>query len=460
MTDSKDFLIDFTENVKKEIGKGPIGFYHAFETLNYVKPYHFDEEKNRLEELKRVTDKILSILYHPAIQATTSEIVQRSELSGKLSHESFSDTMRDPRLWKEKNNAMVPEYVHTVETVDNLDIYENRFLSLLIDELDEDISSTMDDMTPMVESLGEHYQSNLLTFGAYSSLRDMRRKYYPYSSFILKGNGSKEELYSQAKKLKRRIKNMKGSEFYALTSKHKISHAVHPTNILIHDKLYSYCYKYYVSHYKTTEKEDRKREVLYFNYFLTSFLYTLKRRKLLKEENLPPFSMDEEGMISFSSFSMEHYPFTITLHEDKENIALVIDVTLHYEKKDVTFSYYLLTRERYTEKNISAIRSIQDKTSGKFILVTGNNLVKDYDSVLTFSYHKQKNEELLDDLLSSLTILISANKEVYTGLCPVCGKTHIHFDGNRYHCQECHSVYVMDELDSDTLLWVQSYGKE
>ncbi len=460
MTDSKDFLINFTDTVKKEIGKGPIGFYHALDLLVYTESYHFDEEKNRLEDLKTVTDKILSILYHPAIHATTSEIVQRSELSGKLSHDSFSDTMRDPRLWKEKGDSMVPEYVHTVETIDNIDIYENRFLSLLIRELDEDISSTIEDMTPMVESLGEHYQSNLFTFGKYSPLRDMRKRYYPYSSFVLKGNGSKEELYNKAKKLKRRIRNMMGSEFYKITSKHPISKSVRPTNILIHDSLYSYCYKYYISHYKTGEMEERKRQILYFNYFFISFLHLLKNRKLLKEEEMIDLSFSEEGLLTFSPFSIDHYPFALTLVEDKENLALKIDVVLHYDNKDYVSSYYLLTRERYTEKNRNNIHAIQERKEGKFILVTGNNLVKDYDSVLTFSYHKEKNEELLDDLLSSLTILIQANKDVYSGLCPVCGKNHIHFDGNQYLCQDCHTSYVMDTLDSDNLLWILSYGKE
>lgn len=460
MTDSKDFLINFTDTVKKEIGKGPIGFYHTLDLLSYTEPYHFDEEKNRLDDLKNVADKILSILYHPHIHATTSEIVQRSELSGKLSHDSFSDTMRDPRLWKEKGQTMVPEYVHTVETTDDIDIYENRFISLLIDELDEDISSSIEDMTPMVESLGEHYQSNLFTFGKYSPLRDMRNRYYPYSSFVLKGNGSKEELYSQAKKLKRRIRNMKGSEFYRLTSKHAISKAVRPTNILIHDSLYSYCYKYYISHYKTGDMEERKRQILYFNYFFISFLHLLKKRKLLKEEEMINLSVSEEGMIIFSTFSIDHFPFTLTFEEDKANLALMISVTLHYDSKDHTASYYLLTRERYTEKNKNNIRAIQQEKEGKFILVTGNNLVKEYDSVLTFSYHKEKNEELLDDLLSSLTIMIQANKDVYSGLCPVCGKNHIHFDGNCYVCEECHTSYVMDNIDSDNLLWILSYGKE
>ena len=67
---------------------------------------------------------------------------------------------------------------------------------------------------------------------------------------------------------------------------------------------------------------------------------------------------------------------------------------------------------------------------------------------------------LLDDLLSSMTILIDANKEFYTGFCPVCGKSEIRFDGQKHICQNCHSEYVMDKIDDDTLLWIQSYRKE
>ncbi len=461
MSDSMNFLMTFTASMKREIGKDPIGFYRAFHWFKYYEPYQFDEEMKKLEELKTVSDKILSILYHPAFHVDTNEIILRSEQAGKLSHDSFSDTMRDARLWKEKNHQMVPEYVHSVETIDSIDIYENRFISLLIDEIYEDLSSSLEDMTPMVESIGEHYQNNEFTLGKYSPIRDMRAKHYPYTSFILKRNGSKEELYASAKRIKRRMKNMKGTEFYSITSKHKISPSIRPTNILIHDKLYSYCYRYYVSHYKTKDTEERKNQILYFNYFFCSFLRLLKERGLLNEKNRPSLSFDNEEMMTFSPFSIKHEPFTIKFDQDKTHVALLIDVTLHFDKGNRTCSYSLLCREKYSEKNVTSISSIRNQNKDKkFILITGNNLMKDYDSTITFSYRKKKNETLLDDLLSSFTILIDANKEFYTGVCPVCGRNEIRFDGEKYICQNCHTEYVMDKIASQNLLWIQSYRKE
>ena len=125
-------------------------------------------------------------------------------------------------------------------------------------------------------------------------------------------------------------------------------------------------------------------------------------------------------------------------------------------------SFYLLTREKYCEKNLTLIHNIKKEVENesKFILVIENNLIKDYDSTLTFSYHREHNEMLLDDLLSSVTILFEADKELYSGFCPVCGKNHIRFDGNKYVCQDCHSEYVMDKIDNKTLLWITSFRKE
>lgn len=462
MTDSKDFLVNFTELMKMEAGKNSVGLYGALSDVKYSEDYRYDEEIKRLKELKEVSDKILSILYHPAIKVETNEIIQRSELSGKLSHDSFSLTMRDPKLWKEKNNQMVPEYVHTVETIDTIDTYENRFIALLIDSINDDIDVTLDNLSPMMESLEEHYQNKSLTFGAYSPLRDMRKKVYPYSSFFLKGKGNKDELLSLAKKIKRRSKNLKGTEFYQITSKHKISRNVMPTNILIHDKLYSYCYKYYVTHYKKEEGEERKRQILYFNYFLASFLSCAKSRNLTKEEDLKEVTFDEEGFLSFDTIYFLHYPFILKLEEDKENIGLKVQVEITFDERKDSSSYYFLARERYNESNQAEVKAIKDLVSStsKFILVTANNILKDYDSTLTLSYHRKDNEQLLEDVLSSMTILFEANKELYSGFCPVCGHNHIRYDGDSYHCQDCHSSYVISKIDQTDLLWVRTLRKE
>lgn len=460
METNKDFLLEFTNNLKK-IGNNPAGFYVALDSFKYTRPYDFDEEKRKFEELKTVTDKIVSIVYNPAFHTEKSEIILRSELSGKLSHESFSDTMRDPSLWKEKRGEMVPEYVHTVENIDTIDIYENRFIALLINEINDNLETIIDDITPMVESIGEHYQNNLFTFGPYSPLRNMRQKEYPYSPFLLKGNEEKEELYSLLLRIRKRVKHLKDTEFYKITSKHPISHSIKPTNILIHDKLYSYCFKYYMANMRKEGNEEKRREILYYNYFLVSLLRSLKEMKYLKKKEMPKLSFDNEDRLHFSPFKMKYLPFSFLIKEDSERLGIYIDVILHYDNKDEKSSYYLFTKEKYGEKNSSSFVSLkEEKNDSKVILVTCNNLLKEYDSVLTLSYRRNRNKALLGDLLSSFNILIDANRELYSEMCPVCGKNKTIFNGQEYLCQNCHSEYTMDKYSNKTLLWIKSYGKE
>lgn len=460
METNKDFLLEFTNKLKK-IGNNPAGFYVALDSFKYTRPYDFDEEKKRFEELKTVTDKILSIVYDPAFHTENNEIILRSELSGKLSHESFSDTMRDPSLWKEKKGEMVPEYVHTVENIDTIDIYENRFIALLINEINDELDTILDDITPMVESIGEHYQNNLFTFGPYSPLRNMRQKEYPYSPFLLKGNEEKEELYALLSRIRKRMKHLKETEFYKITSKHPISHSVRPTNILIHDKLYSYCFKYYMANMRKEGKEEKRREILYYNYFFVSFLRSLKEREYLKKKNMPKLSFDNEDRLHFSPFEVKYSPFSFSFKEDETRMGLYIDVTLHYDEKDEKSSYYLATKEKYGEKNVSSFVSLKDEIhDAKVILITGNNLLKDYDSILTLSYRRNRNKALLGDLISSFSILIDANRDLYSEMCPVCGKNKTIFNGKEYLCQNCHSEYTMNKYSDKTLLWIKSYGKE
>lgn len=461
---SDGFLHSFTESMKKVIDEDPSRFYDSLSSFEYFSEYNYDSETKRLSELKEVLDKILSIVYKPYVVVKTSDIVIRSEQSGSLSHDSFMDTMRDSKLWREKRGTMVPENVHSVETIDSIDNYENRFISMLIKEIDDDIDRTLNEFSPFMESIEEHYQHKETTFGLFSSFHDMRKNVYPYESFFLKENNVKDDLLAFAKKIKRRAKNLKGTEFYRVTSQNQIKKPIMPTNVLIHDKLYSYCYRYYMANYKRDEKDERKNDILYFNYFIASFMLCLKKRKLLKENNVPIFSFDDEGMLSFDEISFDHYPFAFSFKHDKENIGLNADITIvddNGEKR--TTSYYLLFRTLYSETNAKTIENLKNlflQDHSEFILVTENNVLKEYSSVITFSYHKENNLMLIEDLLSSMTILFAANKEIYSGYCPMCGHEHIRFDGDKYVCNDCKSTYSMMPIDGNNLLWIESFRKE
>lgn len=464
MNTNKDFLTDFTLSFKQLVINKKSFYTSGLNLLTYSTNYNYDEEKSKLDKINDVLNKIIAIIYNPYFHIEENEVIKRSELSGKLDHQSFQDTLKDPKLWKQKGNIMSPEYVHSKQTVDSIDIYENRFICLLINQLEQQIDEFEEDVSCLIESFQDHYQTRQFTFGTYSMIRNIQRKKYPYTPFVLVNNDSSNELSKLCKKIKTKIKNIKQTKFYSICSKKSISNIVKPTNILIHERLYSYCYKYYITYYKNENKDNKIKQIYYYNYFFVFLLCYLKNNKVLKRKNTPKIKFDENDMINFTEFIIDFYHFRFIFTQDKSNLGINVTVKLILDNKEYSSDYYLMCVDKYTLKNEESIKKIRSSLEDKnFLLITGNNVVKDYNNVLTFSYKnnkKSRNEKLLDDLFSYFSILIKADKEFYLKTCPVCGQTKIQNIADRYVCLECNSEYVIDMIDQVDIVWIKSYRKE
>ncbi|MCI7268374.1 MAG: hypothetical protein MR501_04375, partial [Mollicutes bacterium] len=117
MEKKKEYLIELTNKINRTI-KHSSSFTYVYETLSLDKfklnvKYNYDETIKRCVELKNVLNKITSIVFKPHIKASTNEVILRSEFASSLSNQSFNDTLKDSKLWKNKNGVMTPEYVHS-----------------------------------------------------------------------------------------------------------------------------------------------------------------------------------------------------------------------------------------------------------------------------------------------------------------------------------------------------------
>ena len=245
----EDYLLNFNNKLLKIIEKDS-SFNNLYNLLLNDKiklssKYNYDEILMELNQIKDLLNKITSIIYKPHIKSVTSEIIIRSEVSNNLSTESFIKTTKDPKLWKNKNNNLTPEYVYSNENIDSLDTYENRFISLLINEINNELKIININISPLIESIEEFYGVNGLTFGKNSIINDLASKNYPYNGFFNKEKGNKKIIIEVVKNLNNKLKRLKESEFYKITKNKFINKNVIPTNILIHDPLYNYCYRYY-----------------------------------------------------------------------------------------------------------------------------------------------------------------------------------------------------------------------
>ena len=191
----EEFLIELSKKVLR-YNKSSEPFKVLYDRLidnkiKLKKSYDYVESLARLKELKVVTDKIISIIFKPQIKSVTNEVILRSELAGAISTESFIKTMREVKLWKNKEGELTPEYVYSLENIDSIDTFENRFISMLVDEIHNELKLILLNLSPLVETLEDLYQGASTSFGKVSMISDLNKLTYPYEGVLSKFRSTK-----------------------------------------------------------------------------------------------------------------------------------------------------------------------------------------------------------------------------------------------------------------------------
>lgn len=473
-----EFLKTYTDKLLSYIKKDNSfsSFYNVFLNNKFKTStnYNYEDTYHHVKELKVVLDKITSIVFKPHIKSDTEAIILRSELSSSLSTSSFSMTMRDSKLWKNKRGEMTPEYVHSEQHIDTIVTYENMFIAMLVDEINQEIESLLNNLTPLVKSLEEEYEIKGITYGVHSLFNEFKPFEYPYEESFMKEKTSTRKIFVLARKLFKRVKNIKASEFYRLNHKTNVVKEVVPTNILTHDRVYAYCYRFYLDNYRKIKEDDiYKLNVYYHNYFVSLLISFLVKNKIgnTKQTKNTLFEFDNNQRLVFEKITFKKGMFAFEISLDDSNLGIIINVKLINNairsdtkvKKDKLASYYLLTSFTYSESNQPLIDSILKEKRDLYddvILVTQNNLILDFYNVLNISTYSSDNEKLINNLIASFTMLFITDNEIYEDKCPVCGKKHVGLDDKEYICLACHSRYSLLEINKKEMLWIKSFRRK
>lgn len=413
---------------------------------------NYNEKLQYIRELKKVIDKITNIVYKPHIVSVEEDIVTRSEIAPKVTREGFYETMRDSRLWKQKDGEMTPEFVHTVENTDSIETYENKFITLLIKIIDRESKELINNLTPEKDSLEQYYQIKGLTFASKSLVTEFNNLGDVYNDFLYKKADSLSESLSLLSKINKRIKNIKRTQFYQFLENKCDNIQVMPTNILIHDNIYAYCYRFYknnLQNFSDTESQD----VFYFNYFAVSLLNYLFENKFLKmtAKNKIPLSFGHDGRLILKDVKFGRNMFELVINTQKGGL-LNINVTLENEANAQSILVPVFKYNAEAQRNIAAM---EDDDVHK-VVVANANLTEDYLDILTYKYTNDKRDYALKNLIGSLGFVFETESEQYDEICPICGKTSLYMRDTDYICNSCHSRYQLINKDNKKLLWIKS----
>lgn len=310
-----------------------------------------------------------------------------------------------------------------------------------------------------------------VSYGEYSIFKDFNSLNYPYEGIFNKKTSSTYTLFKEVKKIEKRIKQIKNTEFYKANCVY-IEKNILPTNILIHDELYAYCYKFYKLNYLVEDKDDEYLNSYYYNYVLASFIYYLSQLNIAKtaQSNKAKLYFDKNNRIRFTPISFKRGLFSYLIKEDESRLGFNIETRLIENAIRVNTNvneskiarYSIFTTYQYNLNNKDKIKeemNESNKINNNTILFTMNNSVGNFNSILTLSVYNQNHDLLFKNLISSLSMLFKVDEVIYEHKCPVCGSKNIMNDGYSYHCEDCLSTYSLLNINNDNVMWIKSFRR-
>lgn len=387
----------------------------------------FDSNIEFLDEISFIFSVISSIITRPHILSKGEEIVIRSELAPNLSTGMFQKTIRDSQLWTQDGIDMIPEYVYYYQHIDELRIYENIFIIVLIKKIEAEIIRYNEFYGSLIEAFDDQEALSLDKDNADIALKKLQS-------------------------LNRRLKHIKHTFFYKEVSKGiKNNFQVHPTNILVKDRLYNYCYKFYKKLLTYNDNEERLYDIRLFYY--VGLLKSLKNEGF-RLQNAKSFEIID-GKIIIPTAIFENDDFSLSFIPNDELIGLELIVQNKKIKDDnANKAKHLLLFDAETKFKDNKYTPNDEYDSIDVLSLW--NMAHIYDSLEIAYNNIYKEDELISKWLKSKIKNTIASYDIYTSFCAICKKQALDINENNViTCEACNSKYIFtkNKENSNECIW-------
>ena len=401
---------------------GLVGAYsHAESAGDFsLQKISYEEDCSYFKEALSLLGIILSIAEKPHVSTRREEVFARIEQAGQLSADDFKRVCRDGSLWKRRGVKMVPEELYYFRNEDELCIYENRFIVLLIDLIGREITELKRVYGERLPRIGEH--TDVLYAGDAGMALDFARN------------------------IEKRVAYLKNTGFYKIVGKEKpLKGRISPTNILLKDLKYRACFKFYNGFLKYQcegeEAEDMRSIIkIYILKSLKKLGFDLKEGKNLNE---------------YKACGKE---FSLNFDFNKKG-AVILDVTHKISKK--TVKYALFAEDGRSAEAAEEFASGDDGKNFCSVEMIGEWSLKDGVTHELLSRAGQTEEEMIYSWLASKIRLIRADSSVYKKYCPACGVSGVYENDGDFTCPNCGTRYAFTKNSSgESVIWICKLRRE
>ncbi|MBQ9774168.1 MAG: hypothetical protein IJW30_05840 [Clostridia bacterium] len=401
----------------------------------------FQSDLAYFDEMQFVLSVISSIISHPHISTKTENVILRTEFANTVSVENFQETLRDPALWKKDGTHMVPEYVHYHQSIDDLCIYENIFVVMLTKLLASEI-----------EKYEEFYASLIQTFRGQEQLS------------LDEHNVS--VALSRIRRLHKRIRYIQNTRFYKeVNRRYTPLRTVHPTNILLKDRLYNYCFKFYRSLVTYPDKASLLHDFSIHYYML--LLKSLRRAGFSLTEAPRKLELGENGYLLPPPTSFENDLYRLCFERYEESRGIVLTV----EHKFVTNDCARRARHLLLFSPQSSFADLGDMAAEAEAYTTVEgislwNMAYVEQEILPVYRNPLSEQEVMDEWLTCKISSSRASGALYRTFCPSCQSPNVNADEQEIRrCAHCGSQFTFfkDGEDRENLWFLKlrrsAYGK-
>ena len=468
-------------NIVEQIESNDIAF-HAYRDYVAVN----DKDYLWIDDFKRTVNTIRTIISKPKIHLRTDKVLLNSNIASKVDSLGLIMTVKDTKLWKKKDNEFSPEYIYANVYEDELPIYENKFLTLLINKMSLFVSIQLLKLYGKTGTLDHFVDKENIELSDIDSIKSTSYFYKQNDEFIfddslplLTPTGNKvKEYIEKLNELKISINKIKKSHFYNLCMKaRQLSDTeVHPTNVLTMHHDYRVCYEFYKKLIKYVEKEHKSllNKKCYENYVVLSIVHALYEAGY----KIPPkYQAGLDGdRITLKDLKLIKEPISFTLNTNDNFLNVNVDLlyfankfvkTLNLRQKrgasyaieispNLKHMFYIASKLNNHIDN--QVAHYQEQGFDNYFIITPFETIIHPNSIMV-SPHTRKLDKNIVNLIKSFAIFIEGDEFIYSRKCPVCGSFLVNFNSVNYECLNCNTTYSImsagKEENRRDMIWIK-----
>ena len=348
--------------------------------------YQNNFQLQTIYEIKSLLSHVYHILNSYKVDLKHFDNIVRIEDFKKYDHKLVKESLNDSRLFGNQNNNIYLKRVHSYTYETDYDIYENRFIVFLVKYLKE----TLLEYCYRKQSIKLPFLNTGISYGEFGTYSLLKK----YSLDTLNNNFN--DSIDEFSNLIGVINNLLKKDFFNKI-KPLNSNQIYPTNLLVQDQNYSFCYFFYLDMMRNNLEVNNK-----FKLSLKNKLKELQRNSFLTTSDGFKFKKDDFLFI----FKESEYGYKLIIQNE-----LVLSLHEYDLKLDVNLFLVKLV-------------IINDQKNYNFMI---NNLEK------------------VIEIIYSLTSIFKKSPLI----CPICGEELL-TDNN--YCHICHAKW--DNLINSDVVWV------